>query len=340
MAVGIGRREFISALGGAAVAWPFTAHGQQQPVPLIAILGTGAADAPSSTTQMQLLDAGMRELGLLPGRDYVFETRWAGSDFSRFPALAAELLALHPSAVVASTNLAVTTVQNLSHTVPIVGTSLNAPLAVGLVASLSHPGGNITGVSTMADDLVFKLVEIMREVLPRVGNLTVMFNPTNSSNPVMLDMMMRQFTGKDLTVGSVGVRSPADLDAAFDEVQRQHPGALIVLTDNSLQGLAETIIARALAQHVPVFGSFTLTFAQAGALQLCPRPERSIPGNGAHLEEDSGRRRPRRHSGRAADQIRPGNQPQNGRGSRHQSSANAARPCRRGDRMNLSHCVN
>jgi putative tryptophan/tyrosine transport system substrate-binding protein len=286
MAVGIGRREFISALGGAAVAWPFTAHGQQQPVPLIAILGTGAADAPSSTTQMQLLDAGMRELGLLPGRDYVFEIRWAGSDFSRFPALAAELLALHPSAVVASTNLAVTTVQNLSHTVPIVGTSLNAPLAVGLVASLSHPGGNITGVSTMADDLVFKLVEIMREVLPRVGNLTVMFNPTNSSNPVMLDMMMRQFTGKDLTVGSVGVRSPADLDAAFDEVQRQHPGALIVLTDNSLQGLAETIIARALAQHVPVFGSFTLTFAQAGALINYARdPKEAFQGTARILKK-------------------------------------------------------
>lgn len=173
-----------------------------------------------------------------------------GSEHSRrFPALAIELLALHPAAVVVSTNLAATTVQKLSRTVPIVGTSLNASLAVGLVASLSRPGGNITGVSTMADELVFKLVEIMREILPQERNVTVMFNPTNSSNPVMLNALTSRLANTEIAIGSVAVRSPADLDAAFGEVSLQHPGALIVLTDNSLQGLADTIIARALAQQ-------------------------------------------------------------------------------------------
>jgi putative ABC transport system substrate-binding protein len=259
------RRQFITFLGGAALVWPRAARAQQS-APIIAILGSGAADSDSSRTQMELLDAGMRELGLVSGRDYVFETRWAGSDSSRFSPLAAELLALHPRAVVVSTNLAVTTVQNLSRTVPIVGAGLTAPVAVGLVASLSRPGGNVTGVSTMADELVFKTIEILREVLPRLSNLTVMFNPTNSSNPVMLDMLTRQFAGKELAIASIGVRSPADLDAAFVEVSRQHPDALIVLTDNSLQGLADIIIARALAQRVPVAGSFGPTFSQAGAL--------------------------------------------------------------------------
>jgi putative ABC transport system substrate-binding protein len=165
------KREFITLLFGVAV-WPLVARAQKS-IPVIAVVGSGAADSTSSTIQMQLLGAGMRELGLVEGKDYVFETRWAGSDSSRISALAAELLALHPAAVVVSTNLAVTTVQNLSRTVPIVGTSLNAPLAVGLVASLSHPGGNITGVSTMADELLFKLVEIIRELLPQVRKLTV-----------------------------------------------------------------------------------------------------------------------------------------------------------------------
>jgi putative ABC transport system substrate-binding protein len=259
------RREFLGVIGAAA-AWPRAGRAQQAGVPVIAILGTGAASAPSSTTQMQLLRAGMRELGLVEQKDFAFETRWADSDSSRIPALAAELLALHPAAVVASTNLAVTTVQSLSHTTPVVGTSLNAPLAVGLVASLSRPGGNITGVSTMADELVFKLVEIMREIFPQMRNLSVMFNPTNSSNTVMLDALTRQVANTELFIGSVAVSSPADLDAAFVEVSRQHPRALIVLTDNSLQGLADAIVARALAQQVLIFGSFTLTFAQAGAL--------------------------------------------------------------------------
>jgi putative ABC transport system substrate-binding protein len=176
------RRKFLGVLGSVAATWPAVARAQQR-APLIAILGSGAADAPSSKTQMELLHASMRELGLVEGRDYVFETRWADSDSSRFRALAIELLALHPAAVVASTNLAVTTVQSLSRTVPIVGTSLNAPLAVGLVASLSRPGGNITGVSTMADELVFKLIEIMREIFPQERTLTVMFNPTTRRIP-------------------------------------------------------------------------------------------------------------------------------------------------------------
>jgi putative tryptophan/tyrosine transport system substrate-binding protein len=258
------RREFVTLLGGAAAAWPLAVRAQQPPV--IAVLGSGAADADSSTTQMQLLDAGMREVGLIAGRDYVFETRWAGSDSGQFLALAAELLALKPRAIVVSTNLAVTTVQSLSRTVPIVGTSMNAPLAVGLVASLSHPAGNITGVSTMADDLQPKLIEIMREIIPSLRNVTVMFNPTNSSNPLMLDMLTRQFAGKGPAIGSVGVHSPADLDVAFAEISRQNPGALLVMTDNSLQGLSQPIVARALAQRVPTFGSFTSSLAEAGAL--------------------------------------------------------------------------
>jgi putative ABC transport system substrate-binding protein len=137
------RREFITLIGGATASWPLAARAQQTK-PVIAILGSGAADASSSKMQMSLLDASMRELGLVQGQDYVFDTRWAGSDASRFSTLAAELLANHPSAVVVSTNLAAIAVQKLSRTVPIVGTGLNAPVATGLAASLNRPGGNIT----------------------------------------------------------------------------------------------------------------------------------------------------------------------------------------------------
>jgi putative ABC transport system substrate-binding protein len=154
----LNRRSLITFFGATSIAWSPAAQAQKQ-MPVIAILGSGAADASSSKMQMSLLDASMRELGLVQGQDYVFDTRWAGSDASRFPVLAAELLARRPSAVVVSTNLAAITVQNLSRTVPIVGTGLNAPIATGLVASLARPGGNITGVSTMAEDVLLKLFE-------------------------------------------------------------------------------------------------------------------------------------------------------------------------------------
>jgi putative tryptophan/tyrosine transport system substrate-binding protein len=263
--MGMKRRVFIASLGCAAAVWPVIARAQQS-VPIIAILGSGAEDAPSSVAQMQMLGAAMRDLGLVQGRDYVFEARWAGSDASRFPALATELMALHPKVFFVGTNLAVTSVQKLSRTVAIVDSNLNAPVATGLVESLSRPGGNVTGVSTMADDLFFKAIEIMREILPNVRVITAMLNPTNSSHPLMFDMLMRHFAGTQVSIGSVSVRSPADLDSAFAEVARQHPGALFVLTDNSLQGLAEPVVKRAMSQHLPVFGSFTFGFPQAGAL--------------------------------------------------------------------------
>jgi putative tryptophan/tyrosine transport system substrate-binding protein len=267
------RREFITLAGGAAVAWPFAARAQKAR-PVIAMLGSGAADASASKLQITLLDAGMRELGLVQGQHYLLEIRWAGSDASQFSPLAAELLASRPSAVVVSTNLAALAVQKLSRTVPIVGTGLNAPVTTGLVATLNRPGGNITGVSTMAEDVLLKLFEFMRETLPGLRVVTVMKNSTNPSNAPMLDLLTTQAVKNGLSIQAVDVRAPADLDAGFAEISRQSPGALLVLTDNSLFGLADTIIARALALRVPTFGNFSRPFASAGALLAYSRDPR------------------------------------------------------------------
>ena len=258
------RREFIALLGGAAT-WPLAVSAQKA-APVIAILGSGAADASSSKMQMSMLEASMRELGLRQGQDYVFDIRWAGSDATRFSTLAAELLANDPSAVVVSTNLAAIAVQKLSRTIPIVGTGLNAPVATGLAASLNRPGGNITGVSTMAEDVLLKLFEVMRQTLPGVRRVVVIINPTNSSNPLMLDLLKGHAAKDGIAIDAASVSAPVDLDAAFAEMLRHPPGALFVLTDNSLFALADQIIARALAQRVPTFGSFSGPFTRAGAL--------------------------------------------------------------------------
>jgi putative ABC transport system substrate-binding protein len=272
------RREFIALACGVGAFSPFAARAQKAK-PVIAILGSGAADASASKTQMSMLDASLRELGLLQGQDYLFDTRWAGSDASRFSPLAAELLSNHPSAVVVSTNLAAIAVQKLSRTVPIVGTGLNAPVATGLVASLARPGGNITGVATMAEDVQLKLFEIMREVLPGLRNVLVMTNPTNSSNQAMLDLLKGHAEKHGLAIDVVSVSAPADLDAAFAEMSRQPPGAVFVLTDNSLLALADTVIARALSLRIPTFGSFGPVFARAGALLAYSRdPKEAMQG--------------------------------------------------------------
>jgi putative tryptophan/tyrosine transport system substrate-binding protein len=259
------RREFILALGGAVAAIPAIGRAQKA-VPVIAILGSGAADAPSSRLQMTTLDAGMREIGLVAGRDYVFEIRWAGSDASRFSTLAAELLAKNPRAVVVSTNLAALTVQKLSPTVPIVGASLNAPVAAGLAASLAHPGGNVTGVATMAEDLQPKLLEMLRATLPGLRRMFAIANPTNPSHPAMLEELTKQAGLAGLSLEIVKVGAPADLDSAFARISNQPLSAVLVVTDNSLFGLAGAIITRALEARVPTVGIYPASFAQLGGL--------------------------------------------------------------------------
>jgi putative tryptophan/tyrosine transport system substrate-binding protein len=260
------RREFITCLGGAAVTtWANAALAQPAP-PLIAILGSGAADAPSSIVLMREIGDGMRALGLIAGRDYVFEGWWADSDSSRFPALADALLVRRPAAVLVATVFAVQVLQERSRTVPIVMTGMNDPVAAGLITSLARPGGNVTGVSNMAGDVQLKLVEMARDAMPELRSIAVMMNPTNPTHRPWLELLQSQATALKLLLATVSVAAPADLDGAFAEIVRARPDALLVLTDNSLLGLSNTIVARALSQRIPTFGGFTGTFSEAGAL--------------------------------------------------------------------------
>ena len=267
------RRLLLATLVGVSLS-PRSSRSQSKSPPVIAVLGSGAATASSSRMQMILLEAGLREVGLVAGRDYVLGSRWAGSASSEFPALAAELLAEKPAAFVVSTNLAALAVQKLSPAVPIVGTGLNAPVASGLVSSLSRPGGSITGVSTMAEEVLAKLFEMTRETLPAAGRLVVMANPTNPSNPPMVATLKDLADKREIVIDTVDVRGPADLDGCFARIASAPPAALFVLTDNSLFGLADTIITRALALGVPSVGGFSSPFAQAGGLYAYGRDVR------------------------------------------------------------------
>jgi putative ABC transport system substrate-binding protein len=267
------RRQFISLLGGAAVL-PLSARAQQlAKVPMIAVLGSGAMDAGLSVIQMDLMADGMRELGLTQGRDYVFEARWADSDSSRFPGLARELLARQPRMVVVSTILAAKAVEDQSKTLPIVMSGLNDPVAAGLIASLAHPGGNITGLSTMAEDLLLKLIDLLRQMLPDLRKIAVLTNPTNPSHRPMLDALARQAATDGGVITPIGISSSADLDAGFAILAQQRAGALVMLNDASLGALLKDIVARASSQRIPAAG-FNFGFAQAGGLLAYSRDAR------------------------------------------------------------------
>jgi putative ABC transport system substrate-binding protein len=171
-----------------------------------------------------------------------------------------------PRVVVVATLAAAKAIESLTRTTPIVMLGLNDPVGLGLVASLAHPGGNITGVDGMADQILLKEVELLREALPEARKVMLMINPTNPSHPPMVDRVTRVAHKIGLVVATVGVSAPVDLDAAFSEMSYQHPDALLVPGDNILLALANAIIERALTQRVPTIGNYVNGADHSGAL--------------------------------------------------------------------------
>ena len=203
-----------------------TRRARQPALPVIAFLWNGAAPAGPGGGPIRVVADALRDFGQVEGRDYRVETRYAAGDASRLPALAAELLAIHPAVVLLGGHVAARAVQDLSRTTPIVIMGMNDPVAAGLVASRAHPGGNITGVSNMSEETQTKLVEILHEMLPDLRRITAVANPQNLSLRPMLDALRQQAAALGIAVDAVEVAAPADLDPAFAALSRRGAAAV------------------------------------------------------------------------------------------------------------------
>src|SRR5262249_39072951 len=169
------RRGFITVLGGAVAAWPLAARAQ--PMPVIGFLSA----YPQDSFAQHILAAfhrGLEELGYFEGRNVAIEYRWSADEYGRLPALAADLVQRGVSVIVASTSPAVPVAKAASNTIPIVFSMGGDPVALGYVASLSKPGGNLTGVTTLNVELGPKRLELMHELIPTTTVLGLLVNPT------------------------------------------------------------------------------------------------------------------------------------------------------------------
>jgi putative ABC transport system substrate-binding protein len=171
------RRDFISLVGGAAAAWPLAARAQQAR----RVIGFLSAYPLDSFAQYILaaFHRGLKELGYFEGQNVAIEYRWSGGEYDRLPAFAADLVQRGVSVIVASTTPAVPVAKAASSTIPIVFSMGSDPVALGYVASLSQPGGNLTGVATLNIELGPKRVELMHELIPTTTVLGMLINPTN-----------------------------------------------------------------------------------------------------------------------------------------------------------------
>jgi putative ABC transport system substrate-binding protein len=243
------RREVFTLLVGAAAVWPLTARAETKTV-IIGFLGAGAAD-----TTGHLIEAfkqGLRENGLAEGKDYVLELRWAEGLYERFPAFANDLVEKGAGVIIVNTIAAARAAQRATSLIPIIMATMNDPVGNGLIASLARPGGNTTGLATLNQDVTPKLIELLRESLPRALTIAALFNPANPSNQVYLENARIEAGRFGITVEGYAVKSPSELGSTFELIAAHRPDGLLVIPDAATLDLRKRIADLALQTRIPV----------------------------------------------------------------------------------------
>jgi ABC-type uncharacterized transport system substrate-binding protein len=255
------RRDFIKIIAGSAIAWPLAARAQQGGKKYI----IGRFSAGSATLEAAALTEALRELGWVEGKNVVFERRYAENRLERLPELAADLVRLKVDVIIAGGTLAPLAAKRATSTIPIVMVAAGDPLGSGLVASLARPGGNVTGTSAMVPDLGGKRLELLKEILPRLARVAVLWN---AANPYSANVF-KETQGAGRTLGievqSLEVRGPDDFDGAFEAATKQRPDAMITADDPLTLSYRKRIADFATGQLLPSLSGFR-EFVEVGGL--------------------------------------------------------------------------
>ena len=264
MAIGIGRRQFISALSGAAVAWPGTARAQSPNLPVIGILFA----ATSGGQWLQLNAAfrqGLNEAGYTEGRNLTIETLSADGQYDRLPAMAADLTRQDVAVIVAFATPAVLAAKAATRKIPIVFTTISDPIQIGLVASLNRPGGNLTGVTLLGVEVGPKLLELLHEAVPSATTMGLFVNPTGPSAEPQSRSLQAAALGLGLQLHVLNVSTEGDFDSGFAKLHELGASALIIAQDALFNIQIGNLAALSIRHNMPAIYPIR-EFAEAGGL--------------------------------------------------------------------------
>jgi putative ABC transport system substrate-binding protein len=262
------RREFITLLGSAAAAWPPAARAQQREMPLVGILCAGTAQA--LERDLASFREGMRRLGYVEGSTVRFAFRFADGYLERLPALAIELVHLSPRVIVSTPLPAHLAAKKATSTIPIVMASGADPVGFGLVASLSHPGGNVTGLANFAEILASKQIDLLREMLPHLARIGLLVNVTNQLHVPQLRQTKIAAEAAGILLVPVEVDSPDKLEPAFKTLGTQRVEALLVPPDTAFHSRRRQIAELAATTRLPAIYGYREHVEDGGLISYGP----------------------------------------------------------------------
>jgi len=255
------RRAFITLLGSAAATWPVLTRAQQPTMPVIGWLSRGFAELEGN--RLSAFRQGLEESGIVEGKNAIVEYRWANEKPETLGALAADLVRRRVDVILGAEDSAALAAKTATATIPIVFTSGNDPVRLGLVASFNRPGGNLTGVSNLNFELMEKRVQLLRELTPLVTAVTALVNPTNPSAETVTRDLQSAARNFNLELRILHVRDDTQIDAAFPTIGQ--PGALILGADAFYMSRSEKLGALTARYRLPAFFQ-TREFVVAGGL--------------------------------------------------------------------------
>ncbi len=264
------RRDFITLVGGSAVAWPLAVRAQQgQRVRRIGALMNLAADDPVSIARSKAFVQGLQALGLIDGRNVQIEYRWAEGKAELFRRYAAELVAFAPDLILAS-GAALPAVLQATRTIPVVFTIAPDPVGNGHVASLSRPGGNATGFLIFEYSLAAKWVELLREIAPNVTRVGVLRDATLVQGIGQFAVIQSVVPSLGADVTPINLRDPAEIERDIAALAQSANGGLILTAGPSAPGFRDLIIALAARHKLPAVYIERLFTAAGGLVSYGP----------------------------------------------------------------------
>jgi putative ABC transport system substrate-binding protein len=258
------RREFIILVGWTTVAWPLAARAQPQSMPVIGFLGPGSAD--SDAFRVKAFRQGLSASGYVEGQNLTIEYRWAEGHYDRLPAMASDLVHRQVAVIAASTTPPALAAKAATTTIPIVFETGTDPVKLGLVASLNRPGGNITGVTQLAEEVGPKRLELLHELLPTARVIALLVNPTSpalAEPQTTAALSVAHAFGLDLHV--LNASSERDFDGVFADLIRLRASGLVIGGDPFFTSHSKQLAALAIHHAVPAVYQWR-EFAAAGGL--------------------------------------------------------------------------
>jgi putative ABC transport system substrate-binding protein len=259
------RREFITLLGGAAVAWPLAARAQQERIRRIGVLMNTSADDPEGQARIAAFHQGLQEHGWTLGQNARIDVRWGAANADSSRQRAAELVALSPEVILVSASAAMSALQLTTRTVPIVFVNIIDPVGAGYVESLSRPGGNVTGFTPFEYGLSGKWLELLKEIAPGVTRVAVLRDPAVASGVGQYAIIQAVAPSLGVELRPIDTHDPGEIERAVAAFARAPNAGLIIVGSPSVVVNRDVIITLAARHRLPAVYPFPY-FAHSGAL--------------------------------------------------------------------------